>query len=116
MQRGASSTTVGDVVICRDIHDIGESIAERTLVMGADEVVVTIGKPRPFDDGEDYFCPYSIAHAGQTKVSHAGGMDAVQALQLAMKKIGTDLVHLAKTQGVPIAWLPDTPGDTGFPD
>jgi hypothetical protein len=40
----------------------------------------------------------------------------VQALQLTMKKIGTDLAHLAKTQGVPIAWLPDTPGDTGFPD
>lgn len=116
MQSGTSSATVGDVVICMDIHEIGESIAERTLVMGTDEVVVTIGKPQPFDDGEDYFCPYSIAHAGQKKVSYAGGMDAVQALQLTMKKIGTDLAHLAKTQGVPISWLPDTPGDTGFSD
>jgi hypothetical protein len=43
-------------------------------------------------------------------------MDAVQALQLTMKKIGADLAHLAKTQGVQIAWLPDTPGDTGFSD
>jgi hypothetical protein len=98
----------------RKLEEIGESIAERTLVMGADAVIVTIGKPQPFDDGEDYFCPYSIEHAGQKKVSYAGGIDTVQALQLAMKKIGIDLAHLAKTQGAPIAWLPDTPGDTGF--
>lgn len=98
-----------------DIREIGEPIAARKLVMGTDEVVVTIGKPQPFDDNEDYFCPYSIEYAGQKKVSYAGGMDAVQALQLTMKKIGTDLTYLAKTQGVPIAWLPDTPGDTGFP-
>ena len=116
VQSGASSAAVGDVVICMDILEIGESIAERTLVMGAEEVVVTIGKPRPFDDGEDYFCPYSIEYAGQKKVSYAGGMDAVQALQLTMKKIGADLSHLAKTQGVLIAWLPDSPGDTGFSD
>jgi hypothetical protein len=70
-----------------DVQEIGESIAERTLVMGAEEVVVTIGKPQPFEDGEDYFCPYSIEHAGQKKVSYAGGMDAVQALQLTMKTL-----------------------------
>ena len=74
-------------MICMDVQEIGESIAERTLVMGAEEVVVTIGKPQPFEDGEDYFCPYSIEHAGQKKVSYAGGMDAVQALQLTMKTL-----------------------------
>jgi hypothetical protein len=84
MQSGAPPATVGNA----DIREIGEPIAERKLIMGSDEVVVTIGKPRPFDDDEDYFCPYSIEHAGQKKVSYAGGMDAVQALQLAMKKIG----------------------------
>lgn len=114
VQSGPSAAAVGDVVRNMDVREIGEPIAERKLTMGADEVVVTIGKPQPFDDNEDYFCPYSIEHVGQKKVSYAGGMDAVQALQLTMKKIGTDLAYLAKTQGVPIAWLPDTPGDTGF--
>ena len=99
-----------------DIRELGEPIADRKLAMGTNEVVVTIGKPQPFDDNEDYYCPYSIEYAGQKKVSYAGGMDAVQALQLTMKKIGADLAYLAKTQGVPIAWLPDTPDDTGFPD
>jgi hypothetical protein len=98
-----------------DIREIGEPIADRKLVMGTDEVVVTIGKPQPFDDDEDYYCPYSIEYGGRKKVSYAGGMDAVQALQLAMKKVGTDLAYLAKTQGVSIAWLSDTPDDTGFP-
>jgi hypothetical protein len=97
-----------------NIYEVSESIAERKLVMGAVEVIVTIGKPQPFDDDEDYFCPYSIEYAEQKKVSYAGGMDAVQALQLTMKKIGADLANLAKTQGVPITWLPDAPGDTGF--
>lgn len=99
-----------------DIHEVSEPIAKRTLMMGAEEVIVTIGKPQLFDDGEDYFCPYSIEYAGQKRVSYAGGMDAVQALQLAMKKVGTDLAHIARSQGIPISWLPDTPGDTGFPD
>lgn len=115
LQSGYSSAITGDVVIYMDIHEIGEPIAERMLVIGTEEIVVIIGKPQPFDDGEDYFCPYSIEHTEQKKVSYAGGMDAVQALQLAMKKIGADLAHLAKTRGVPIAWLPDMPGDTGFP-
>ena len=97
-----------------ETYELGEPIAERTLVMGADEVIVTIGKPRLFNDGADYFCPYLIAHLDQKKMSYAGGVDAVQALQLAMKKIGVELAHLAKTQNVPITWLPDTPGDTGF--
>lgn len=98
-----------------DIREIGEPIADRKLMMGADEVVVTIGKPQAFNDDEDYYCPYSIEHGGRRKMSYAGGMDAVQALQLAMKKIGVDLAALAKAQGVSIDWLPDTPGDTGFP-
>ena len=97
-----------------EIREVQEPIAERKLVMGTDEVVVTIGKPQAFDDNGDYFCPYAIEHAGHRKLSYAGGMDAVQALQLAMKKIASDLDYLARSQGVSIEWLADTPGDSGF--
>jgi len=83
-------------------------------MIGKDEVVVTVGRPCPFDDNNDYYCPYSIEYGDFKKVSYAGGMDSVQALLLALKKIGSDLAHLAKTKGIPISWLPDTPGDTGF--
>ena len=97
-----------------NIREVAEPIASRQLMMGTEPVVVSIGKPEPFDDNADFFCPYSIEYAGKRKVSYAGGMDAVQALQLAIKKIGSDLAYLAKTEGVPIGWLQDTPGETGF--
>jgi hypothetical protein len=99
-----------------DIHKIVEPIAERILMMGAEKVVVTIGKPQLFDGDEDYFCPYSIEYAGRKNVSYAGGMDAVQALQLTMKKISTDLACLAKSRCISVTWLQDTLGDTGFSD
>lgn len=83
--------------------------------MGNEEVLVVIGKPELFEDGDDYYCPYSIKHGNETKLSYAGGMDSVQALQLAMQKIGADLGYIARTSGVDIEWLDDTPGETGFP-
>lgn len=97
------------------VVDIGEPIATRLLSAGAERIVVTIGKPRPFEDGNDYYCPFSIEHAGKRSISYAGGMDAVQALQLAMKKIGMDLEHIGRQRGLQISWVADTPGDTGFP-
>ena len=89
-------------------------IAERTLMMGAENVRVIISKPQLSGDGEDYVCYYSIDCAGHNKISYAVGMDAIQSLQLAMKKIGADLEQIANIQGTPISWLADMPGDTGF--
>lgn len=83
--------------------------------MGNDEIRVVIGMPEPFADGHDYYCPYSIKHGGDTKVSYAGGMDSVQALQLAMQEVGADLGYIARTTGVDIRWLDDSPGESGFP-
>jgi hypothetical protein len=95
------------------VKDIEDPIATRKLEMGRDEVIVTIGKPKFFEG--DYFCPYSIEYTGNKKVGRSFGVDAVQALQLTMKKIGVDLLHLSETKGIPISLFPDTPNDTGFP-
>jgi len=97
------------------IESIGEPIAQRTLTADKASVVVTIGKPLLYEGGPDYYCPYSIECLGEKKLSYAAGADAVQALQLAMKKIGVDLESLSRKRGVQISWFPDTPGDTGFP-
>lgn len=97
------------------VNEIGEVIADRRLSIGKEELVVTIGKPQLFEDGADYYCPYAIEGAGKKEVGYAGGVDAVQALQLALKRIGVDLAQLAAKRGMPITWFPDTPGDTGFP-
>lgn len=97
------------------IKDISEPIATRRLTAGKDVVTVTIGKPALFEDGGDFYCPYAIDFLGKRKISYAGGIDAVQALQLTLKKIGVDLTHLTTPSNEPVTWLEDTPGETGFP-
>ncbi|MEP7182349.1 MAG: hypothetical protein ABI886_09195 [Betaproteobacteria bacterium] len=98
-----------------NLLNIDNPVASRKLRIGSDDVLVVIGKPELFEDGNDYYCPYSIKQGNDLKVSYAGGMDSVQALQLVMQKIGSDLAYMARTQGVRIDWLDDTPGETGFP-
>lgn len=87
----------------------------RKLTAGNDVVTVTIGKPALFEDGDDYYCPYAIEFLGKRKVSYAGGIDGIQAIQLAMNKIGVDLAYLKMPSNEPVTWMSDTPGDTGFP-
>ena len=97
-----------------ELNEIKHVIAVRKLKAGDEPIVVTIGRPEPFEGGDDFYCPYSIEFLGKKKVSYAGGMDAVQALQLTMKKIGVDLSHLKTPPDKPATWL-DEPGQTGFP-
>lgn len=82
--------------------------------MGEETILVTIGKPEPVEGEGDYCCRYKIEGAGKKKTSYAIGLDAVQALQLTMKKIGVDLEAHARKRGIPVSWLGDTPGKTGF--
>jgi hypothetical protein len=82
-----------------DLSDIGEVIAERRLYVEGepDRVVrVLLGKPvrRPTASNEDFsLCPYQIVGLGNETIRAAGGVDSIQALQLAMEMVGADL-HL----------------------
>ena len=96
-------------------NHIKDPIALRVLAFGDKTIEVRIDKPVPYEDGNDFLCAYAIKIGEQQTISAASGMDAVQALQLAMKKIAVDLRYMSETSGVPISWIPDTPGDTGFP-
>ena len=93
-----------------------EPIAVRKLSSGDDEIVVTIGKPELFEDGNDYQCPYTIDYLNKVKCGHASGVDAVQAIQLAMISIGAELKFLSTKYDNPISWFKDVLGDTGFPN
>lgn len=44
--------------------EISKPIAIRTFSTGSDDVLVTIGKPKLFDYGDDYYCPYAIEFLG----------------------------------------------------
>ena len=98
--------------------ELGPIVAERRLnVVGrADlEVWVRLGMPRPFPDDprENYYCPYQITGIGDTKVRYAGGVDAVQALELALHLLPTELDRI-RAQQPGLRWEDAPEGDYGF--
>jgi len=102
------------------IEDVGEIIAVRVLEYveqgtKSSLVEVAIGKPRQFPDSTDYYVPYRIKGAGIEKLWFAGGVDAVQALQLVMVGIGSDLLVISRKLPGKLQWIGGDPGDLGFP-
>jgi hypothetical protein len=109
------------------LRSIGVVIANRTLELRENgeerDVIVEFGRPQPFPDGVDYYCPYRITGVGKAKISYAGGVDAVQALLLAMQKAGVDLLFLQRAHADQLTWngernlglpLPETVADIGW--
>jgi len=100
---------------------LGEVIASRRLFVADEkartlEVTVKLGKPKSFPGSSDYYCPYQITGLGNERVRYAGGVDAVQAVQLAMQMIGADLyLVLNPTVGNRLRWEGNEHGDLGFP-
>ncbi len=102
------------------VRDLGEIIAVRTLDYieqgkRASLVEIAIGKPIQLSDPEDYYVPYRIKGAGLEKISYAVGVDAVQALQLALRGIGADLLAISRKLPGQMQWIGSEPGDYGFP-
>lgn len=65
-------------------------IATRKLQLSdGREVLVSISAPRV--DGEDYRCDYQIDGLGNQKIYKSYGVDSMQALVLALQKIGAFL-------------------------
>lgn len=65
-------------------------VATRRLDRAGSPVVVDVFRPEPFaPDGDDFRCGYRISGLGPTAIhAHAAGIDAVQALLLALTRIG----------------------------
>ena len=102
-----------------ELKSVGEVVARRDLYILNDEepnqdVVVLIGKPQSIPDLRDFYCPYQILGAGESKVRYAGGVDAVQAIQLALKAIETDLATLNEKCGRKLRWLSGEVPGLGF--
>src|SRR6266853_5204803 len=75
------------------------------------EVAVSIGAPRPHPKG-DWECPFAIESYGQSKVEFAGGVDALQALLMAIEEVRTRLDQT----GCRFEWLgPDLGWGAGIP-
>jgi hypothetical protein len=77
------------------------------------EVVLTIGKPRQDPrPGGDWICSVLIEGVPNERRWRVPGVDAVQALQLALEHARREL----DASGLPLAWLDEgEPGDLGLP-
>jgi hypothetical protein len=98
--------------------ELGQVIAERRLrVSGRPdlEVWVRLGTPRPFQDDstDDYYCPYQVSGVGDAKVRYASGVDALQALELALHILPTELDRLRKKYPG-LGWEDAAEGEYGF--
>jgi hypothetical protein len=78
--------------------DLGEVIAERTFVFAAKagwsrDVFVKLGRPapEPQSGGRAWVCPYQISGIERDRVMGIFGVDAMQALLLAIHTIPIDL-------------------------
>jgi hypothetical protein len=91
---------------------IFDVIATRAFRAGNADLLVRIAKP--VEDNGDYRCAYSIAGEGVEKIGYAMGVDSVQALQLAMRKIDADLGAISRRLDVAVSWLDGPPGKSGF--
>ena len=102
-----------------ELTSIDQVFASRSLTLinkkSIHSVVVTIGKPQPFPDSSDYYCPYQITGMGDEKINWSGGIDEVQALLLALESIGIYLRHSDEYQKGNLFWIGSENGNLGFP-
>lgn len=96
---------VDDVIAVREI----ESIENQK------KIIVTVGRPKKYPDGVDYYCPYKIIGINRDNVRYGSGVDAIQALLLAMAMIGADLYGCAEGRSGKFRWIGDETGNLGLP-
>jgi hypothetical protein len=96
------------------LNDLGQVIATRVLALGGGaQVTIRLGRPERFSDSEDYYCPYEIRGMDAQHARYAGGVDSVQALDLALKAIGAILYTSRECQAKQLTW--NGSEDLGFP-
>ena len=102
----------------RDVNP-DDVIARRELQLDGRDVVLVVGRARPFaDDEPDVFCPFRLEEADGTEIwaAVAGGVDSVQAVLLALTAAGDRLAqHDGEVRflGGRELSLPVTTGSTG---
>ena len=88
------------------IDRIETIIARRSLqTKGGREVQIIVGRPEHFPDEEDFYCPFSVNGLGDDRVRYAGGVDALQALILALKMLSVYVMTLEDVKQGDVQWL-----------
>jgi len=96
---------------------VGQVLAERQLDLNTNGrnslVKVLLGVPRRIPDSADFYCPYQIVGLASEAVCYAEGVDAAQALYLAMEAVGTVLSSTPEARSGRLTWYGDRM--LGFP-
>jgi hypothetical protein len=91
-------------------------IGTRTLLLesadGAREIVINLYAPHLRN--KSWFCDYEIGWPEKIRRSEAGGVDAIQAIFLALQKISIELYTSPYHACGLLSW-PKQPGGYGFP-
>lgn len=98
-------------------HDLNQVIAQRIIKCPDGQTIeVRMGKPQWRDQGRtESLCAIEVVAPSTTKTLQVSGIDAFQAIELAMKMIGTELVvlNVAEYSGG-LRWL-EQENNLGFP-
>jgi hypothetical protein len=93
-------------------YPMTEVIASRDYVIERDSTRLSlrgeIGKPAPCPDHQDWYCPFTISGAGDTRTSSAVGVDSIQAILLAFSALRATLEYRAK--GGNLTYVDGAPG------
>jgi hypothetical protein len=101
-------------------HDLGNVIAQRVYFRAGDSthsavVQVQIGTPRTSPYAQDeYMCSYRVKSPESDFTDTAYGIDALQALQLALGSVEARLRYLNQSCDLALRWLGDKNGDLGI--
>jgi hypothetical protein len=93
-------------------------IATRTFTLSGPgrkrrRVTVSFAAPQMFSDGRDARCEHQILGLGDERIYWAGGIDLVQALELALKMAAAQLMATSEYLTGRLSWLGRT--DLGLP-
>ena len=98
---------IGDVIAVRRFYWEGD--AER-------QVVVSMGRPQQASAEGEFYCPFQITGIDDDeRVEAIFGVDAFQAIELALRFIGSKLTFLNSQSASRLRWEFGEKGDLGFP-
>lgn len=81
-------------------------------------VVLRLGKPQRSPEStefEEYYCPFQLIGVGDERVRYAAGVDAFQAIELALGLIGGLMGRMGEEHKGRLRWDYDDQGGFGFP-
>ena len=85
------------------VNEVGDVIAIREMEFRANDgsiekASIKVGRPFEDDEGLSWVCPYELSTESRKKVFGMHGIDPLQALDLTLKTLSTEVEYWERTQ------------------